>query len=173
MRIEYLFTKSRNFKVGSSLISWGTGKLHPQLKPCSHVGLKLGPLIIESTLTSGVQIVPYLDWIKHQEVVYAFKCPTERKAIDVIDKVFKSSWGKSYDYLGILYFTWRMLGFILFKRPLARKNRWQSNKRYFCVEIIERITGQSYQMTSPIQLVNTWKQENLEEVDIKQYSIDK
>jgi hypothetical protein len=171
MKIEYLFTKSRHKKIGSKLISWSTGKLHPELKPCSHVAVKLGPIIIESTLKNGAQIQPYSEWIKHHEVVHAFKCPHERTAIKVIKDVFRNSWGKSYDYLGILYFAWRMLGFLVLKRPLPSVNRWQSKNKYFCVEMIEKITGQDYQMTSPIQLVSTWKKAKLEEIDIKHYSI--
>jgi hypothetical protein len=169
MRIEYLFTKSRNNKLGSRLISWSTGKLHPELNPCSHVAIKLGPIIIESTLKNGAQIQPYSEWIKHHVVVYAFKCSEDRKAVEVIDKVFKSFWGKCYDYAGILFFSWRMLGFILFKKPLPKINRWQSSKKYFCVEMIEKITGQDYQMTSPIQLVSIWKQVGLEELSVENY----
>lgn len=171
MKIEYLFTKSRENKIGSRLISWSTGKLHPEIAPCSHVAVKLGPIVIESTLTNGAQIQPYSEWIKHHKVIHAFKCPENRKAINVIQDVFRASWGRSYDYKGILYFSWRMLGFIVLKRPLCQVNRWQSDNKYFCVEMIEKITGENYQMTSPIQLVKTWKDEDLEEIDIKHYSI--
>jgi hypothetical protein len=171
MKIEYLFTKSREGKVGSKLISWGTGKLHPEITTCSHVAVKMGPIVIESTLTKGAQIQPYSEWIRHNEVVHAFRCSVKRKAVDVIQNVFKASWGKSYDYFGILFFTWRMLGFIILGRELPKINRWQSKNKYFCVEMIEKITGADYQMTSPIQLVKTWKDQNIEELDIKQYSI--
>lgn len=169
MKIEYLFTKSRHKKLGSNLITWSTGKLHPELKPCSHIAVKLGPIVVESTLTKGVNIQPYQFWIKSQEVVHAFKCPEDRKAVRVLDTIFAKSWGKSYDYKGILFFAWRILGFLLFKRPLPQINRWQSPNRYFCVELIENITGETYQMTSPIQLVKRWKDAKMEEIDPSTY----
>lgn len=171
MRIEYLFSKSRQEKLGSKVIAWGTGKLHPELEPCSHVALKLGPLIIESTLTKGVNIQPYQEWIKYNKVVHAFLCPKERRAVKVLDTIFAKSWGKKYDYFGILFFAWRVLGFIILKRPLPQINRWESKKRYFCVELVENITGEKYQMTSPIQLVAKWDKCGIERLNINKYDI--
>lgn len=171
MRIEYLFTVSRQGKIASKAIAYSTSKLHPELTPCSHVAVKIGPLIVESTLTNGVNIQPYQEWIKYNKVVYAFKCPTNRKAVKVLTDTFAGVWGKKYDYLGICFFAWRMLGFLILNRPLPKINRWESEKRRFCVELIEKITGEKYSMTSPIQLVARWINEGMEQIDIDNYEL--
>lgn len=166
MRLEYLFTESRDKKAwGSTLIKWGTGKLCPDLKPCSHVAIKIDNIILESTMTRGVSIVPYLYWIKNQRVVHAFRCPENRDAGNVLELAVKSTYGKKYDYAGILFFTWRMLGFLLLKRPLPKINRLHHSSRYFCIELISFITNEDYSMTSPIQLVERWKDQKLEEIN--------
>lgn len=171
MRLEYLFTISRQNKFASKLIANTTGKLHPELNPCSHVAVKIGPIIVESTLTKGVNIQPYQEWIKNNKVVYAFRCPQDRKAVKVLTDTFSGVWGKKYDYLGICFFAWRILGFLILKKPLPRVNRWESEKRRFCVELIEKITGEKYSMTSPIQLVAKWKKQGMEQLDVNRYSI--
>lgn len=171
MRLEYLFSVSREGKFGSKLIANTTGKLCPHLEPCSHVSVKIGPLIVESTLTSGVRIQPLKTFIKHNKVVHAFRCPQDRRAVKVLEDLFKCFWGKKYDYPGILYFAWRMLGFLILKRPLPAKNRWQKEHRYFCVEIIEATTGYKYHMTSPIQLVDCWKRQKMDEINPDKYNM--
>lgn len=158
IKIEYLFTESRDpKKVGSRLIKWGTGKLHPEIQSCSHVALKIGNLVLESTLSNGVDLVPYKYWIKQHKVVHAFLCPASRHPEDIIDKAINVTYNKSYDWFGIMFFSWRMLGFILLNRPLPQINRWHSVSKFFCVEVISAITGENYHMTSPVQLVAKWR----------------
>lgn len=170
MKLEYLFTKARKNKIGSRLISWGTGKLHPNLKPCSHVAIKAKNVVFESTIGTGVRIIPYKLWIQENEVVHAFECPKDRKVSKIIETSISCIWGKKYDWLGILYFVWRMLGFLILKRPLPAKNRWERPTHFFCVELLESITGEKYSMTSPIQLVSKWDNKNMKRININKYN---
>lgn len=169
MKLEYLFTVSRKNKIGSRIIAKSTKNIHPELKECSHVVIKMGPIIFESTIGKGVTIIPYKNWIKEHRVVYAFQCATDRKAKDVINNVISKFYGKKYDWNGIAYFSWRVLLFLLFGSKIPKKNKWEQKNKFFCVELIESITGEKYSMTSPIQLVKILKSHGLVELDVSNY----
>ena len=170
MIVEYLFTVSKKKKAwGSKLISWSTGKLHPEIDGCSHVAIRMGDLVLESTLSRGVDIVPYSIWIKNHRVVHAFECSVDRNITSMINTGLKYTYDKGYDYMGILFFAWRMLGFLLFKKSLPVVNRWHSDNKFFCVEVIGKVIGEDYQMMSPIQLVYKFKKSKLKQIDVQQY----
>lgn len=152
-KLEYLF--SYNGKVGSKAISWGTKHQNKtQYKTPSHVAILINDfLVIESTMFTGVRLIPYDVWKKKNKIAYRVQCSHERTWGTVMNSVFKI-WGKKYDYKGILFFAWALVKNKFFGVELPKKNKWESNNSYFCVEIIENITGESYEMTSPVGLMN-------------------
>lgn len=156
-KLEYLFSK--NNLIGSKAISWGTAHLNEtQYKTPSHVAVLINDfLVIESTMGSGVSLIPYENWKKKHEVVCKVPCPANRKWDDVIKGTFKL-WGKKYDFKGVLFYTYHVLKNKFFKSKIPNKNQWESDSKFFCVELIENITGESYEMTSPVQLMNQFSQ---------------
>lgn len=171
MKVEYLFTISRSKKAwGSKLIQWGTRFIHPELTPCSHVAVKMGELVLEATLEKGVDIIPYDLWIKKNKVIYSFKCSINRDIHSILKETLNHTYDKKYDWFGILFFAWRILGFIILNRPLPSVNRWHDSNKFFCVEVIGKITGENYQMMSPIQLVKHFKDLKLKEVSKDNYN---
>jgi len=169
MKLVYLFTKDKKQRPFSKIICKGTNIIHPEMEECSHVAIKMGPIVFEST-GKGVNILPYKNWIETKTIVYAFECPKDRKAKDVINNVISKFHGKKYDWLGVLYFTFCVLSFIFFKTPLPKENKWQSDKKFFCVELVESITGEKYSMTSPIQLAKIWIDEGVKQLDISEFN---
>lgn len=142
---------------GSRIISWSTKGLEPELKPCSHLCIILrNTLVIESTLSDGVRIIPYSHWIKDNEIVYSFEKPYEGNLSKYIPILMERIWGKGYDKVGILYFAWRILLFLFFRAPLPKVNRWDNPDKRFCVEIF----GEKLAMTAPIQMVARWMKDD-------------
>lgn len=157
-KVAYVASRKRNLKkyTGSRIISWSTKVLEPDLEPCSHLCIILKKtLVIESTMTTGVRIIPYSHWIKDNEVIHSFESPFDGKLSMYIPELMEKLWGKKYDKLGILYFSWRMLLFLFLNKPLPIINKWDSPDKRFCVEIF----GEKLGMTSPIQMVAKWNKD--------------
>ena len=143
---------SRNEKCGSKLISWASSKEHlTNVKvPPSHVAVLIDDtIVVESTLSSGVRMLPYNSWSEINEELYKIECDCPN---DDIKGGLELVWGKKYDWMGILYFAWRYLGLILLKKPLPSVNRWQSSSKYFCTEYAGLILGKKLSMISPAKL---------------------
>ena len=154
-KVAYVASRKRDLKnyVGSRIIAWGTKGLEPELEPCSHLCIILKKtLVIESTMTDGVRIIPYSHWIKENEVVHAFDKPYEGRLSQYIPELMDKIWGKKYDCLGIVYFSWRVALWRFLRRPLPKVNKWDNPDKRFCVEIF----GNKLSMTSPIQMVANW-----------------
>lgn len=152
-KLEYVFSTSD--KIGSKTIAWGTDHQNTtKYKTPSHVSILINDcMIIESTLTTGVRIIPYYAWmLSGNNVEHKITCTNHREWDEVMQSVLRL-WGRKYDYLGILYFTWRLLLERYFKLKLPLKNKLQSKKRFFCVELIENLTQGNYEMTSPAALM--------------------
>lgn len=165
MSVSYLFSKSKTNKIGSRAISYFTNFLVPDLNPCSHVAIKVNDLVFESTLTSGVRIVLYDNWIKTNTVVYTVNCVDKIDHYVVLKKAMDITYDKKYDWMGILYFAKCIISKLLFDIDIPKVNKWQSEQRYFCVELIESITGKKYSMITPIQLVSEWKDSGREVIE--------
>lgn len=151
--VHYLFSK--NSKIGSRLIRWGTAFLCPWVKyedVPSHVAILVdGKWVLESTLTTGVRIIPYSTWKQINTEICKLQCLQEREFSNIKD-FYRAIELKTYDYPGILYFSWRIILKKLFNIDLPKENKWQSDDKYFCSEVIGKMTGLDYQMTSPVQL---------------------
>lgn len=157
MKVYHLF--SRNQKYGSKLISWASGLLIKDLqKVPSHVAILIEienvkeSLVLESVLESGVRIVPYSCWLKHNEECYRIQ-HTKSKNLDQIFEQFNEIWNKGYDWMGILYFGCCFIRNFLFKTPFPKTNKWQSKDRFFCTEAAAKLDGyDNYSMTTPAKM---------------------
>jgi hypothetical protein len=132
MKLHFLF--SRNKKCGSKLIAWSSS-LFPShitnLKEVpSHVAVLVeNTFVIESTLTTGVRLVPYDKWKQINEELYKIEYKQTGESVKYL--LFEV-WGKKYDYLGILYFTYQMLKHLIFKSELPTQNYWERENYFFC-----------------------------------------
>lgn len=155
-KLYYLF--SRNHKIGSRVISWASGLLVKDLnKIPSHMAILIEQdgnesLVFESTLSSGVRIVPYKKWLEINEECYKIPCIKQRTNKEIFEKV-NEYWGKKYDWSGIAFFIPCFLGYLLFKIPFPKYNLWQSDNKYFCNELGGKIAGyDKYSMVTPAKM---------------------
>lgn len=153
MKLYYVFSKNK--KIGSKLIRWFSNLLLKELDNTpSHVAIiivfeKL-TIVYESAVFSGVRMVPLESWLRFNEICYLFE---EQKIKKNIRKNLVSSWNKKYDYLGVLYFIVCFLNKKLFDKPFPKKNKWSSVNKYFCTEIVAKLTSyKKHEMTTPAKM---------------------
>ena len=149
--IKYLF--SRNKLIGSRAISWGTKHLENVEDTPSHVAVLLNSKwVVESTLETGVRVISYAKWkIKNREVE-AIEC-LQSWTMAEIKELFRPLKGLKYDYLGVLYFGWKIALNKLLRIKIPVENKFSHDNKYFCCEVIGKMTGVDYDMTSPVQLM--------------------
>lgn len=157
-KVYYLFSK--NDKIGSKIISWASSILLKELKECpSHMAVLVefddssdSGIIIESTLNTGVRLIPYKNWKEINEELY--KIPENSQvSYEKILSLIGSFWGKKYDWGGICYFIPRFLFKVLFNWPFPKKNAWQSDCKYFCNELGGKLAGyEGFSMVTPAKM---------------------
>lgn len=157
MKIEYIF--SRNEKNGSKLISWGSSLFPEQIsnldkhKIPSHVAILLDDIfIIESTLSTGVRVIPISEWLKHNELLY--NIPFENEPIETVRDLLFEMYGKAYDWFGIIYFGYCMFKYYFFGSIMPKVNKYEREDYFFCTEFAGRLIGYNYSMTTPAKLCN-------------------
>lgn len=153
VKLDYIF--SRNRKIGSRTISWGTGFLHPELEIVpSHVAVLINDTwVVESTLENGVRIVPYKSWKRINEEVERIPCWAVKRELDEVLGIVEELWGLSYDWAGVSYFSWRIILYILFKKEMPKENPFDHTDKFFCCEVVGRLTGENFEITSPATLM--------------------
>ena len=157
MKLYYLF--SRNKKIGSKIIAWASSLLVKDLEKIpSHMAILIEipdcneQFVFESTLESGVRIIPYSNWIVINEECYKISCVKQRSIDDIFSHVNRL-WGKKYDWGGIAFFGYSFLKHYLFNTPFPNENAWQSNGKYFCNELGGEIAEyDKYSMVTPAKM---------------------
>lgn len=155
MKIQYVF--SRNKKCGSRLIAWASSLFSthiPNLKNGipSHVAVLLDEkLVVEAVLTSGIRIVPFKKWSSFNEELYRID---RTKKAECINCLLNEMWGKKYDWLGIIYFAYSIIKYLIFKSELPNVNKWERENYFFCTEFAARLDGYNYSMTTPAKMCN-------------------
>lgn len=152
VNVNYIF--SRNDKIGSFIIRNSTKQLQPEVeKSPSHVAILVNnKYVIESTLESGFRVIPYKKWLELNEELYKFEC-AQTWMMKEIKQLYKPLKNKKYDFKGVLYFSWRIILNLFFRIEMPLKNKWHQEDRYFCCEVLGKMTGVSYEMVAPVQLV--------------------
>lgn len=149
---------SKNDKIGSKFISWGTSHLNKDLSfqnfNPSHVAILVDKRWIhESTLESGVRIIPYKKWlqINHQLKIIHYS----NVEYSVIKNSFKRLKNKKYDWLGVIYLSiWIGIKMILPTIKIPSVNKMECSKKYFCCEVIGELIKQNLDMKAPIEVLS-------------------
>ena len=155
MIVQELFSKKNN-----SFFSWAirmfTKPLVKHLEFAripSHVSIRKGQFIYESTFFSGVRVLPFDVWKKTNVII-----DIRKKSIvfteSQFEKVFVDIWGKKYDWKGVLFWALCVIKFVAFKKPIPKRNKWNHPDKYFCSEANGRLFGLDYQMKAPVQLMH-------------------
>lgn len=154
MKIEYLFSK--NNKLGSRLIAWAAKYEHLGLEDNpSHIAILINEMfVLESTLTTGVRIIPYQSWLKINTPVA--KLPSGIANGKAARDILISKWGAKYDWLGLLYFALQYIKLICFKKDMDAINKWESSEKMFCTEYASLLSGQNLSMKSPARVLAEW-----------------
>lgn len=167
---------TKNNKVGSRLIRWGTDS------DTSHFSIVFADHIVLEAKSPVVG----LDWlgsfVKRQQIVHmlAPKIPfTLDEEFEIIEPIINDVIGKPYDYKGLIYLGWRVALKKAFKIPLPAYNKWNNKRQYFCVELSEAakevfityfnvdFENVAFDLLTPSALYNILSQSNeLYELDI-------
>lgn len=137
------------------MISWGTKDLIGEKdysRVPSHVAILVkGRWVHESTLSTGVRVISYSEWLKLNEQLGRIE-GQDMEYRDLKNK-FKEIKDKKYDWFGVIYFGYRVILKMLFNSPLPKKNKWQSEDKYFCCEVLGDLIGIDYEMICPGQIM--------------------
>jgi len=152
--LDYLFSK--NDLIGSKVISWGTAHLDKSVdadKVPSHVAILVNnKWVFESTLDTGVRRIFYEKWKEINTEVAKYRDPRDLELSYVLD-YYRSIKAKKYDYLGLVYFGYRVALSKLFRVSIPTKNRLGRDDMYFCCEVIGEMLKLDYEMTAPVQVM--------------------
>jgi hypothetical protein len=133
---------------------WGTQHQYPDLEEVpSHVAILVNnKWVFQSTLEDGVHVMGYKEWLKINNEVAKIRC-TQTRYYEDIKAMFKSLKGRKYDWGGVIYLgLW--LGFNKVSgHPIPANNAWHSDSKYFCCEIMAKMTQVDYQMTTPVTVM--------------------
>lgn len=143
---------SYNNLIGSKIIANGTAHLAPKMNvKASHTAVLINERWVhESTGHSGVRVISYELWKQINIEVGRIKL-ADREYQEIADEYRKIK-DKDYDYPGVIFFGLAIIPtFLGFKLP--KKNKWESPNRYFCCEVLGKLTGKYYGMHSPIQIL--------------------
>lgn len=149
--VHYLFSK--NSKIGSKIISNLTQYIHPNELSPSHVAILINnKYVFESTLNTGIRLIKYNEWIKHNTELKRLEC-LQNWSMEKFKKVLRKVRGKKYDYPGVLYLGYRLILNKLFRIKIPEKNIFDHKYRYFCCEAVGNMTRINYEMTTPIEVM--------------------
>jgi hypothetical protein len=153
MKVHYLFSK--NNKIGSKLISWGTKQLYNTEKTPSHIALLINERwVFESTLFTGVRIITYDRWKDINEEVAKYQCPKDNTEFSTIKNLYREIDQKGYDWLGTCFLGVYLALNKFFGITIPQKNYWENENKYFCCEVIAKLTGvNDYAMKAPVNLM--------------------
>lgn len=154
VKVEYIF--SRNKKIGSKIISFFTRHLAPHIEPTpSHIAVLINSRWVhEAVLSDGVRVLSYQKWLSINEQTHKIPCARGEVEYGIVKKFIRDMKGKKYDYLGVIYFGIQILKQLLFKTKIPSINKWNSENKFFCSELVGKLSGIDYQMTSPTQIAD-------------------
>jgi len=156
VKVQYLFSNNPEL-IGSKAIVWGTRHMYSELELSqipSHVAILIDEKwVFESTLRTGVRVEGYKKWKTHNNEVAKIDCTKEERYYEDIKELFKELKGQKYDWYGVIYLGLQLIKQKIIGGDLPSENKWQSNNKYFCCEVMAKMTGLDYQMTSPVKVM--------------------
>lgn len=156
MKVKVHYLLSKNNKIGSRFIAWGTKHLTPEIKDTpSHIAVLINERWVhESTLETGVRVISYKKWLEINKEVAKVRCAQEYREYNEIKEIYRSIQNKDYDWLGVLYLGIHVCLNKFFGKKLPKTNKWQKDNKYFCSEAAEKLTGiPSTGMETPTQFL--------------------
>ena len=154
MKVEVHYLFSKNNKIGSKVIQWGTKHQHNLEETPSHIAMLVNNRWVhESTLFTGVRVISYSKWLEINEEVAKIPCAQERDYKEV-KNLFKEIKGKKYDWGGVTYLGLHLGANKFLRKEMPKHNLWEKPHRYFCCEAVAKLTGvKDYGMKSPVDLM--------------------
>lgn len=152
--VHYLF--SRNNKIGSKIISWGTEHLEPSIyNTPSHAAILVNNRWVhESTLETGVRVISYQKWLEINEEVAKIPCTKTSRDYSEIKNIFQEIRDKKYDYPGVIYMGGYVAANKYFDVDIPKENKWESSNKYFCCEAVQKLAGlEPASMKAPVQMM--------------------
>lgn len=154
--VDFLFSHNSEL-IGSRFISWGTKHLskHNKTSP-SHVAILVNNRWVhEATINNGVRVISIETWQKYFNEVARVNYS---KSMDysVIKNELKLIKNKRYDWLGVIYLGLCVAANKILKIPIPKKNILESKNKFFCCEVIEKITNNYYGMHTPTQILSKY-----------------
>jgi hypothetical protein len=151
---------SYNKLIGSKLIYKGTKHLAPMLNvKTSHTAVLVNERWVhESTGHSGVRVISYDLW--KQINIEVGRVKLENREYQEIADEYRKIKDKEYDYPGVIYLGLCIIP-TFFGLKLPKKNKWESPNKYFCCEVLGKLTGKYYGMSAPIQILESLKNEQI------------
>jgi len=148
--ISLIWAKSS--KPLSKLIRWSLNE------DCSHFAICFDRRIVFHSDLRGVHIEWLEDFAKAHDIVHCLFMPS--LSLETEELIYQSSIsisGRMYDYLGLLYFGYRLFLLKMFKSPLPKVNKWGSAHLDMCIEVSTVLDPiipalPNISMTSPHQL---------------------
>ena len=156
MSIKFIY--SNNNKIGSRIISGATRMPGDKLSDVpSHFSVLVWDwIVIESTLTKGFYIKPYVTFEKQNKILKvikpinaSFSKDLARKIKDIANKRM----GSKYDFRGAIYIGFRQLLNTCFGFRMPKENKWDRKNRYFCNEVFGLLFNEDMSMDHPNSLM--------------------
>jgi hypothetical protein len=120
---------AKSSKPLSKAIRWATGE------DCSHFAICLDRRIIFHSDLRGVHIAWFEDFSKTHDVVHSYQIPN--LSLEQEESVYQAMiarTGRMYDFLGLLYFGYRLVLLRFLGKPLPSVNKWGSAHLDMCIE---------------------------------------
>lgn len=151
INVDILFSK--NNKIGSKAIQWGTKHQYNLPTTPSHVAILIKDRwVLESTLFTGVRVIPYKEWKKINKELHRFNY--SKIEYSIIKNIFKKIQGKKYDWLGVTYLALKLIMNKFFKKRIPQENKWESSDKYFCSEATAELIGlKNHSMKTPVDMM--------------------
>lgn len=152
--VSILFSYNEH-SFGSKLISFFTAPflrgIPFKIVP-SHVAILIAnKWVFEATSNKGVIITPFSKWQEKNILIYSHFIG--QVDYSEIKKHVRSLEGCSYDWLGLCYCACFILLHFLLRTPVPSKNLLESEKAFFCTELLGKILDKDFSMQSPAQIL--------------------
>lgn len=150
---------SRNEKIGSKVIRWGTAEKgeHPDEVPSHYFMIFFRKIVLESRLESGVRITYWGAFLKKNTIIKLFvpagEAEKREKRGRMFSRILENTYGKAYDFMAVLYYSYRILLKKWFGKKMPKKNKWNHEDKFFCDEIYSEVSGEDMSMKSPNDLM--------------------
>jgi hypothetical protein len=123
---------SKNNKIGSYLIRWGTEG------ECSHFAVEFDDcFVLQSNMKQGVNALSSNEFFRDNDLVYSINYDLTLEQEEQVWKVLvKKLAGKtSWDFMAALFWLKEIIMHRITGRPIAKINSWGDPNKMMCIEL--------------------------------------